>query len=74
MIWDKQTKKNVKNDCHITLTYTELCGARDVMIIVANCVQILDEAVCILHSANTLGKGMNLTILHPVNNRTDWAL
>ena len=26
-------------------------------------VQILDEAVCILHSANTLGKGMNPTIL-----------
>ena len=29
-------------------------------------VQILDEAVCILHSANTIGKGMNPTILPPV--------
>ena len=26
-------------------------------------VQILDEATCILHRANTLDKGMNLTIL-----------
>ena len=26
-------------------------------------VQILDDAVCISHSANTLGKGMNPTIL-----------
>ena len=26
-------------------------------------VQILDEAVCILGSSNTLGKGMNPTIL-----------
>ena len=26
-------------------------------------VQLLDEAVCILHSANTLRKGMNPTIL-----------
>ena len=29
----------------------------------ANRVQILDRAVCISHSANTLGKDMNLTIL-----------
>ena len=28
-------------------------------------VQILDKAVCISHSANTLGKGMNLIILLP---------
>ena len=28
-------------------------------------VQILDEAVCILHSTNTLGKSMNPTILPP---------
>ena len=27
--------------------------------------QILDEAVCISHSANTLRKGINLTILPP---------
>ena len=27
--------------------------------------QILDEAVCISHDANTLGKGMHLTILLP---------
>ena len=26
-------------------------------------VQIMDEAVCISHSANTFGKGMNPTIL-----------
>ena len=29
-------------------------------------VQILNEAVCILQSTNTLGKGMNLIILSPV--------
>ena len=29
-------------------------------------VQILDETVCISHSANTHGKGMNTTILPPV--------
>ena len=29
-----------------------------------NQIQILDEAVCILHCANLLGKGMNPTILH----------
>ena len=28
-------------------------------------VQILDEAVCISHSTNTLEKGMNRTILPP---------
>ena len=28
-------------------------------------VQILDKAVCILFCTNTLGKGMNLTILFP---------
>ena len=28
--------------------------------------QILDEDVCISHSATTLGKGMNPTILFPV--------
>ena len=28
-------------------------------------VQILDEPVSISHSANTVGKGMNLTILPP---------
>ena len=28
-------------------------------------VQILDEDVCLSHSANTLGKGMNPTILPP---------
>ena len=28
-----------------------------------NQVQILDKALCILHSANTLEKGMKLTIL-----------
>ena len=29
----------------------------------ANIVQILDEAICISHSANNLGKGMNPTTL-----------
>ena len=28
-------------------------------------VQIMDEADCILHSTNTLGKGMNSIILPP---------
>ena len=34
------------------------------------------KAVCILYSANTLGKGMNSTILSSVicNNKADWAL
>ena len=30
---------------------------------IATQVQIWDEAVCISHSANALGNGMNLTIL-----------
>ena len=29
-------------------------------------VQFLDEAVCISNSINTLGKGINLTVLSPV--------
>ena len=29
-------------------------------------VQILDEADCISHSTNTIGKGINPIILHPV--------
>ena len=28
-------------------------------------VQILGEAICISYNANTLGKGMHPTILHP---------
>ena len=30
-----------------------------------NQVQILDKAICIWHSTNTLGKGINPTILYP---------
>ena len=37
-------------------------------------VQTLEEAVCIPHSANALGKGMNPLILSPVNSKTDWVL
>ena len=45
-------------------------GARGVMVIVVGNghgarVQILDEADCISHSTNTLGKGMNPIILPP---------
>ena len=41
----------------------------------ASRVQILAEAVCLSHSANTLGKVMNSTILLPwVSIRADWAL
>ena len=36
-------------------------------------VQILDEAVWISHSANTLEKGMNPTILSAMDSRADWA-
>ncbi len=39
-----------------------------VMIIIrenGNSIQIPDEAVCISHGANTLGKGMNPSILYP---------
>ena len=32
-------------------------------------VRILDEAFCISHSTNTIGKGMNLTILSPALNK-----
>ena len=32
-------------------------------------VQNLDEAVCISHSANTLEKSMNPTILHPAKGK-----
>ena len=37
--------------------------------------QILDGAVCILHSTHTLGKNMYSTILPPAkaNGKTDWA-
>ena len=39
-------------------------------------VKILDEIVCISHSANTLGKGMNQTILYPIYGgcRIHWLL
>ena len=37
----------------------------------ATWVQILAEAVCISHSANTLGKVMNPTIYLWVNSRAD---
>ena len=43
-------------------------GARGVMIIVAGNGHgdtILDETVCISHSTNTLGKGMNPIVLPP---------
>ena len=39
-------------------------------------IQIFGKAVFISHSANTLDKGMNPTILPPVmkNSKADWAL
>ena len=33
------------------------------------CVQILDKAVCIAHSGNTIEKGMNLPILPPATGK-----
>ena len=36
-------------------------------------VQILAEAVCISHSADTFGKDMHSSILFPANSRADWA-
>ena len=36
--------------------------------------QNLNKAVCITHSANILGNGMNSTILPPVNSRAEWGL
>ena len=39
----------------------------------ATCVQNLNKPVRILHNTNTLGKGMNPTILLPVISRVDWA-
>ena len=43
---------------------------------IAKRVQILDEAVCISHSVNILGKGMNpiFSLKLWINNRTYWAL
>ena len=35
----------------------------------ANQVQILDETVCMSHSTNTLGKGINPTILPPAMSK-----
>ena len=35
-------------------------------------VQILDEAICISHSANTLGKGVNSTILPLAIDQTEF--
>ena len=32
-------------------------------------VRVLDEAVCILHSANAIGKGMNLIIPPPATGK-----
>ena len=43
------------------------CGVMEMNIM--NRVQILDEAVCISHNANTLGKGTNLTIPLPFKDR-----
>ena len=37
-------------------------------------VQIQDKTVCISHSGNTLGKGMDPAISLPVSNRTERAL
>ena len=37
--------------------------------VVGNGVQILDEAVYISHRTNTLGKGMNPTILPPAMDK-----
>ena len=53
----------------VVYTYTR-GDARDVIDIVignghSNKSSILDKAVCISHSTNTLGKGMNPTILRP---------
>ena len=53
-----------------TDTHRQGCALRVFVIVVeidtaATRVQILDETDCILHSTNTLGKGMNPIILPP---------
>ncbi len=54
----------------ICLVLVNFGGARGVLVVVVGMdtvtrVQILNETDCILHSTNTLGKGMNLIILPP---------
>ena len=56
--------------CLHTILGFQFRGVRGVMVIsvlreTMTCVQILDEAYCIVHNANILGKGMNPTILSP---------
>ena len=37
-------------------------------------VQIIDEVVCISHSPNAFGKGMNPTIFQPTMNQTELGM
>ena len=52
-------------------------GAHSIMVIyklLAIWVQIMDKAIYISHSTNTLGKGINPIIQLWINNRADWSL
>ena len=53
------------------LVIGSVCGAMVTVIRYGhgNLVQILDSVVCICPRANTLGKGLNPTILHPPTNK-----
>ena len=76
----KEIKKQFKQKSFIwtlnSCIYGVTCGLMDI----ATQVQIQGEAVCILHSANTVGKGKesnsSLTFIYRVGRRSmaDWAL
>ena len=56
----------------LTATQTVKTRTRGVMVTaVGNGHGDMNETDCILHNTNTLGKGMNLIILPPVNSRAD---
>ena len=53
-------------ELEIFTLYKTVGGACNVMVIMATRIQNLDKAVCISHSTNTFGEGMNPFILPPV--------
>ena len=60
--------------CNHSSVYPNLGGVLSVMVIIVgnghdDTIKILDEADCISHSTNTLGKGMNPIILPPAMGR-----
>ena len=60
---------NVENHCPLVMGI--LVGNGHV-----ESIQIVDETICISHSASTLGKDVHPTLFHPatINSRENWAL